>query len=291
MSTQRPYTKFAVAGGTGNVGKHIVRALSSKGFSVFVLTRQGTNNFADDPNIKTVQIASYKDEDVLTDALQGVQVVINALSMNTLNSETQLPLAEASVRAGVQLFVPNEFGPDYDFVQSRNDPPLHAFSAAKIAFRSTLTELGLNWLVIYNGIFGTYFPWLALELDKENKRVRVAGRSEQPLAVTDEEDIGAFVAAAFDKLNKDQLVNTTLRVVGKRISLTQAFQQAGYTVEHVEDLAPIKARAQQPPGPQSILAWLQLMTDSGSGDILQTDNDKVGLTKLVTDPVARVRNL
>ena len=106
--------KVALAGATGNLGSVILKELLDAGFEVTVLSRKDSksvDSIPAHPNQKIVKV-DYKSVDELKDALNGVEVVVSTLA--TLAIDTQKPLIDASVAAGVKRFLPSEFGSDLD---------------------------------------------------------------------------------------------------------------------------------------------------------------------------------
>ncbi|KAF2139476.1 uncharacterized protein K452DRAFT_352678 [Aplosporella prunicola CBS 121167] len=100
---------IAVVGGSGTLGKPLLQALiNSKAFNVTVLSRKSsTATFPDAVNVVHVDYASLPD---LTNALKGQDAVVSVLPTGAI--DTQIPLIEASIAAGVKRFIPSDFGGD-----------------------------------------------------------------------------------------------------------------------------------------------------------------------------------
>ncbi|RDW95081.1 hypothetical protein BP5796_00844 [Coleophoma crateriformis] len=101
--------KVALAGATGNLGPAILTALlDSQLFEVTVLTRkESTHKF---PSHVTVQPVDYTSLESITAALQGQDALVSTLAAVAL--ESQKLLVDACISAGVQRFLPSEFGSD-----------------------------------------------------------------------------------------------------------------------------------------------------------------------------------
>ncbi|KIY00487.1 uncharacterized protein Z520_04172 [Fonsecaea multimorphosa CBS 102226] len=104
--------KVAVAGATGNIGLPVVKALLDANYSVIALTRKGSNSASKLPQssnlaVKEVDYTSVPD---LTAALEGVKVVVSTLATSSIGEQN--PLIDASIAAGVERFLPSEFGSD-----------------------------------------------------------------------------------------------------------------------------------------------------------------------------------
>lgn len=100
----------AVLGGTGNLGTHLVRALLVGGFSVTILTRQGTTTpqHSFSPYTVTFLPVDFSSPTSLQSAFQGQDAVVSALATSAV--QTQKTIIDAAIAAGVKRFVPSEFG-------------------------------------------------------------------------------------------------------------------------------------------------------------------------------------
>ncbi|ETI27914.1 hypothetical protein G647_00363 [Cladophialophora carrionii CBS 160.54] len=105
-------TKVALAGATGNIGVPTLKALLAANHDVVVLTRKGSNSASKLPQASnlTIKEVDYKSVDELTSALQGVKVVVSTLASASIGEQN--PLIDAAVAAGVERFLPSEFGSD-----------------------------------------------------------------------------------------------------------------------------------------------------------------------------------
>jgi predicted dehydrogenase/nucleoside-diphosphate-sugar epimerase len=107
-----PAPRIAVIGGTGYIGRALVRELARRGEGVRVLSRGGGGVFADLPGVETVA-APLSDEEALVRALDGMEAVVN-LARSTegdwaaaLAGEvaTTLRIGRAAARAGAGRLV------------------------------------------------------------------------------------------------------------------------------------------------------------------------------------------
>ncbi|PLB50137.1 putative oxidoreductase CipA-like protein [Aspergillus steynii IBT 23096] len=96
----------AIAGASGDLGKVILRALTESNlFEITVLTRhESSAQFAASVRVIRVDFTSVTD---LTAALANQDAVVSVLNSDAL--DTQLPLIDASLAAGVKRFIPSEF--------------------------------------------------------------------------------------------------------------------------------------------------------------------------------------
>jgi uncharacterized protein YbjT (DUF2867 family) len=107
----------AVFGGTGFLGRRVVRHLRKRGFSVRIASRhmnRGYELFAlDDPQLQSVE-ADIRDEQSVARALAGAYGVVNAVSLyiehgtetfHSLHVDCAQRLAAQACEAGVELLV------------------------------------------------------------------------------------------------------------------------------------------------------------------------------------------
>jgi NADH dehydrogenase len=107
----------AVFGGTGFLGRRVVRHLRKRGFSVRIASRhpdRGAGLFAlDDSQLQSVE-ADINDEQSVARAVAGAYAVVNAVSLyvehgtetfNSLHVECAQRLATQACKAGVERLV------------------------------------------------------------------------------------------------------------------------------------------------------------------------------------------
>ncbi|MGB8047643.1 MAG: NAD(P)H-binding protein, partial [Pseudolabrys sp.] len=107
----------AVFGGTGFLGRRVVRHLRKRGFSVRIASRhpdRGTDLFAlDDPQLQSVEV-DINDEQSVARALTGAYGAVNAVSLyiehgietfHSLHVECAQRLATQACQAGVERLV------------------------------------------------------------------------------------------------------------------------------------------------------------------------------------------
>jgi uncharacterized protein YbjT (DUF2867 family) len=102
-----------VFGGTGFLGRRIVRHLRDRGFPVRIATRHPVRNRSDDPQIEPFR-ADIEDESSLPAAVAGMGGVVNAVSLylergphtfHSVHLRAAVNLAAEARRAGVRRFV------------------------------------------------------------------------------------------------------------------------------------------------------------------------------------------
>ncbi|KAA8648397.1 aromatic alcohol reductase [Aspergillus tanneri] len=141
----------AIAGASGDLGSHVFHALmQSELFNVTVLTRQSSQaQFPASINVIRVDYTSVPD---LTTALTGQDAVVSVLT--TSATETQLPLIEAAVAAGVRRFLPSEFCANISNLKVAGLPVYHS----KLAIHDVIKQQArgnshFTYTLIRNGPF------------------------------------------------------------------------------------------------------------------------------------------
>lgn len=105
-----------VAGGTGNLGERIIKALIKRGADVRAIVRSGSESEKQEKLTALgaeVVIADMSDAAALESACQGVTCVVSALSgLHNVIVDAQTKLLDAAVSAGVPRFIPSDFSSD-----------------------------------------------------------------------------------------------------------------------------------------------------------------------------------
>ncbi|KAM0740681.1 hypothetical protein ACQRIT_005865 [Beauveria bassiana] len=127
-------TRVALAGGTGNLGPAIVRELLDADFQVTILGRSASSQV--DARAQ-VQVVDFNSLDSLVNALKGHDAFVNVLGVGVISLDIHLRIVEAAHAAGIQRFIPSEFGCD---TANPNTARLPAFSD-KITLVKRLEEL------------------------------------------------------------------------------------------------------------------------------------------------------
>lgn len=146
------FKNVIVVGAGGNVGVVLLDALlRESSFKVTVLSRQGSQSTF--PSGVQVIHADYDSEDSLAKAFEGQDVVISLVASAALRSQTKL--IDAAIAAGVQRFIPSEFGSDT--VDPRNRA-IVSLSIDKFDVTKYLksNESKISWTSI---ITGPFFDW------------------------------------------------------------------------------------------------------------------------------------
>jgi len=155
---------IALTGGTGFIGRYLVRELSGRGYRLRVLLRR--------PSVLPPECASAVVGDLarpqnMAAALAGVDAVIHSAGVSqamsglpeddhrALNTEATIALARAAQRAGVRRFVflssiRAQSGPIAAGILTEDlEPrPTDAYGRSKLAAERGLAELDLDWVAL-----------------------------------------------------------------------------------------------------------------------------------------------
>lgn len=153
----------------GNIGSVILKELlGAKKFSVTVLVRSDSKAKADAFGSQVqVRTVDYADPSTLVAALRGQDAVISALNHAVLSN--QRALLDAAVSAGVQRFIPAEFGSDT--LNPKAGPlPLYTAKKAEQKYFTELAAAGkISYTIIFTGPFldfGLDYGFLGVDLKK-----------------------------------------------------------------------------------------------------------------------------
>ncbi|KAL4886509.1 NAD(P)-binding protein [Aspergillus karnatakaensis] len=198
-------SRIAISGGTGSVGRAVVRALTTKPdleHSFIILTRSVANT---PEELKPYAVAvDYSDIDSLVTVLEkhNIDTVISTVNLIPEGAgEAQLNLIKAAEKASVtKRFIPSEFSvPTNERVVSFL--PYHTH---KIAATALLKETSLEYTIIHTGAFldhwghpfhATYASPVHFWLDMAHNAASVPAPGNTPVVLTHTFDIAAYIVA------------------------------------------------------------------------------------------------
>ncbi|KAG6617039.1 Isoflavone reductase P3 [Phytophthora cinnamomi] len=203
------YTKFAIIG-AGGIGGTVADELLKKGAAVSILTRDDSQEALQALKARGAKLfkVSYTDEGVVKKALAGSEVAVSAVSPYHL--DVQPPIVRAAKAAGIQLFVPAEYG-----VKVTEGP-----NAYKKVVQDLLAEVQLPATTFYTGIFAEFLP-IFMDYHFDEGYMNVVGKGETPYSITSRTDAGRFVAHVLSTAPKSALENAKLPFEAERLSPLQ----------------------------------------------------------------------
>ncbi|KAE9009054.1 hypothetical protein PR002_g15719 [Phytophthora rubi] len=205
------YTKFAIIG-AGGVGGTVADELLKKGeaVSVTILTRDESK-----PELQafkargaTLVQVSYDDQDAVKKALTGSEVAVSTVS--PFHMDVQKAVVPAAKAAGIQLFVPAEYG-----VRVTEGP-----NVAKKEVQDLLSQHDLPFVVFYTGLFAEFLPHF-LGYHYDEGYMTVVGKGETAFSITSRTDAGRFVAHVLSTAPKSALEGAKLAFEAERLSPLQ----------------------------------------------------------------------
>ncbi|KAF2965129.1 hypothetical protein GQX73_g8459 [Xylaria multiplex] len=189
-----PIKNVAVVGGSGNLGRAVVSELVDAGFTVTVLTREGST--ATFPAGVVSKAVDYSSVESLTPALEGQDALVSTIA--TVAVAGQQPLVDAAVAAGVRRIIPSEFGINTRFLGKE---PIGTILQGKVKTLNYIHEKSkqnpsFTWTGISTGLF---FDWGlehgSIGLDKATKTATIYDSGNEPYQASNLPHIGKAIAA------------------------------------------------------------------------------------------------
>jgi uncharacterized protein YbjT (DUF2867 family) len=162
------------------MGLKIAKELALHGaFKVKAIIRQTTDekklstfNVLRDVGIELVE-ANYDDIESLKSALNGVSVIVSALSREAVY-QSQLNLITAAKEVGtITRFIPSEYGIDVPDDLSVGDP--FRLISSKLAVRDALIASGVPYTIVITGVWLEYLITPFFNIDIQSKTVTTIG--------------------------------------------------------------------------------------------------------------------
>lgn len=186
-----------MAGGTGNLGGRIARALSNRGANVDVLVRAENSDEKKRKEledlgltVRTVDMASASE---LASACEGAACIVSALQgLRDVIIDTQTILLEAALAVGVPRFIPSDFSTDFRTLT----PGENRNYDLRREFHRRLDVASIKPTSIFNGVFAEVLTQQVPYLDFEKKRIGYWGDLDWRLDFITMDDTAAYTAAA-----------------------------------------------------------------------------------------------
>ncbi|KAE8421392.1 hypothetical protein BDV36DRAFT_247847 [Aspergillus pseudocaelatus] len=283
-----PIKMVLVIGASGNVGKSTVKALLAEGFQVTGLTRE-SSQVTLPAGVKHVK-TDYS-EASLREIFKGHDAVISTVSSIVPGDALaiQKTFVDAAIAAGVQVFVPSEYGVD---TSNRSAPEYIPFLADKLQILDYLKSKQdqISWIAICSGSmfdWGLNIPGFA-GWDVLARTVTIYDGGDVRYEATNLDQVGRAIAKSLKKLEltknqyvyvnsftvtQNEILNALERVTGERFNVSKG------NVEELWQEGDAKWKEGQPLGVISMLAGAIY----GKGGLAQYSaskglwNEKLGL--------------
>jgi nucleoside-diphosphate-sugar epimerase len=208
---------IVVAGGTGDLGQRIVKALLSKGAEVRILTRSGGSSGKRGSTIESgakVIRVDYNNSKELAKAFAGAACIVSALNgLSEVIVDTQKQLLDAAVKAKVGRFIPSDFSIDFTKLPEGKNRNLDL----RREFSRYLEKAPIAATTIFNGAFMELLTGQAPFILFKLNRVLYYGKANQLLDFTTKDDTARYTAEAA----LDSKTPRYLRIAGDQISARQ----------------------------------------------------------------------
>ncbi|CAM8988841.1 unnamed protein product [Rhodiola kirilowii] len=244
-------SKVLVVGGTGYIGRRIVKASLAQGHETYVLQRpdigldidklQMLLSFKRD-GARLVE-GSFSDHLSLVEAVKKVDVVICTMSgvhFRSHNLMLQLKLVEAIKEAGnIKRFLPSEFGADPSRMGDALEPGRVSFDE-KMKVRKAIEEANIPFTYISANCFAGYFVGNLSQMGTlvpPKDKVQIYGTGNVKVPFNSEEDVGTFTIKTIDDprtLNKTVYIRPPENTL-TQLELVEIWERlSGKTLEKIE---------------------------------------------------------
>ncbi|KAK8939535.1 hypothetical protein KSP40_PGU015911 [Platanthera guangdongensis] len=199
-------SRILIIGGTGYIGRFIVKASARAGNPTFALIREST---AADP-AKAKILEEFKASGVtlihgdlyehegLVKIIKEVDVVISTVGQGQLADQIKI-IAAIKEAGNIKRFFPSEFGNDVDRTNAL-EPAKSAFGI-KVQIRRAIEAENIPYTYVSSNFFAGYFlPSLAQATTRSlpTDKVFILGDGNAKAIFNDEDDIGAYTIKAVD---------------------------------------------------------------------------------------------
>jgi uncharacterized protein YbjT (DUF2867 family) len=130
--------------GSGNLGPHLIPALTEAGFRVTVLSRRSPPT-----NRATPTIQSDYSFPSLVEAFKNQDAVVCAIA--TLDVSAQRTIVDAAVAAGVKRYMPSEYGSDTSVADEHERAGFLKSKQEVMGYIKTKEAQGLTWTALFTG--------------------------------------------------------------------------------------------------------------------------------------------
>ncbi|XWS49336.1 hypothetical protein CRYUN_Cryun13aG0154900 [Craigia yunnanensis] len=226
-------SKVLVVGGTGYIGRRIVKASLAQGHETYVLQRPEIGL-----DIEKLQMllsfkkqgahlieGSFNDHKSLVDAVKQVDVVICTMSgvhFRSHNLLLQLKLVEAIQEAGnIKRFLPSEFGMDPSRMGHALEPGRVSFDD-KMVVRKAIEDANIPFTYVVANCFAGYFVGNLSQFERltpPKDKVYLYGDGNVKAVFMDEDDVATYTIKTIDDA---RTLNKTLYIRPVENILTQS---------------------------------------------------------------------
>ncbi|KAF3445388.1 hypothetical protein FNV43_RR10564 [Rhamnella rubrinervis] len=205
--------RILIFGGTGYIGKHMVKASILLGHPTYVYSRPRTPQTSPSKldllhDFQSMGVTlvhgELEEKEKLVGLIGQVDVVISALAFPQVID--QLKIIDAIKVAGnIKRFLPSDFGCEEDRVNPL--PPFQQFLEEKQKIRRATEEAGIPYTFVSANAFASYFVNYLLHPHETQDRIHVYGSGHANVVLNYEEDIGMYtIKVANDPRTHNRIV-------------------------------------------------------------------------------------
>jgi uncharacterized protein YbjT (DUF2867 family) len=203
-----------VAGGTGNLGGRIVKALLNRGAEVRVLVRPSSDqkkiSYLEQLGAK-VRVVDMSNEQDISSACVGANCVISALAgLRDVVIDAQKILLNGAVLAGVPRFIPSDYSLDFTKFNDGENRNLDL----RREFHKYLDSVAISSTTIFCGAFMDMLTNEIPMIISKRKLVLYWGNADHKMGFTTLDDTAMFTA----NVALDENTSRYLNIAGDQIS-------------------------------------------------------------------------
>ncbi|KAJ2603622.1 hypothetical protein H4R99_002323 [Coemansia sp. RSA 1722] len=200
----------------------------------------------DMPSVVNVRQITIGNQDEIVNILAGIDAVISTVSGTHLL--TQLDLIKAAENAGVKVFVPANYGPDFNAPANQKRKSLFATGHQ---IQTALQQSSLNYINVCSGFFADYYLTPLFDWDISVPSVVIYSGSTKA-SFTAMDDLAKYTVSAVRRyqefknhtlriasysLSPDDWIEIVERITGKKIQVVQkSLDELVQIVDKVVDL-------------------------------------------------------
>ncbi|CAA0820436.1 Pinoresinol reductase 1 [Striga hermonthica] len=241
-------SKILVVGGTGYIGRRLVKASLAEGHPTYVLRRPEIGLDIDKLQMllefkrqgARLVGGSFSDHRSLVEAVKQVDVVVCAMSgvhFRSHNLMLQLKLVDAIKQAGnIKRFLPSEFGMDPARMGNALEPGRVTFDE-KMIVRKAIEDAKIPYTYVSANCFAGYFVGNLGQLETlvpPKDKVIIYGDGNVKAVFMDEDDVATYAIKSVDDpraLNKTLYLRPPENILSQRELVEEWEKLTGKTLE------------------------------------------------------------
>ncbi|EME86758.1 uncharacterized protein MYCFIDRAFT_210602 [Pseudocercospora fijiensis CIRAD86] len=245
------YTKVAVSGATGNLGPSIVEQLVNAGLDVTILSQSG-NTSALPSSVKVIKV-DHSSQESVTSALKGIEAYVCLVP----NHGSQPPLIDAAIAAGVQRFIPSEFGSNISGSSKTANLPLLGSKKQVEDYLATKAN-EISYTIVHNGLFLDWGIQIGLIANLKGGKTTLFDGGDTEFSSTQLSDIGKAVVGILkhpeETKNRTVYIQTALVTQNKILGLAKKLKPDATFETEVVKIADVEKAAYEAlqQGPEKI---------------------------------------